>query len=146
MRWFAGRNEHMQTWGVARFAVWCVGGFVVTGEPNVGEVFVVGGLDTNPVGFSDIQNVEAPGTDPVSSRAFGVKPEVGRCVAWVLGLWNGQGESSLLSAVPRSLVCFMVSCEVLWLGAVWWVVGVGDLVAGFGFGDDIAAVVDVVVA
>ena len=32
------------------------------------------------------------------------------------------------------------------LGAVWWVVGVDDFVAGFGFGDDVAAVVDVVVA
>ena len=65
---------------------------------------------------------------------------------WVLGLWNGQGESPLQSVVPQYLVCFTVSCEVLCLGAVWWVVGVGDLVAGFGFGDDIAAVVDVVVA
>jgi len=52
--------------------------------------------------------------------------------------------ASIVSA--QYLVCFMVSCEVLWLGAVWWVVGVGDLVAGFGFGDDVAAVVDVVVA
>ena len=67
-------------------------------------------------------------------------------MAWVLGLRNVQSDSSLLSVVPQYLVCFMVSCEVLWLGAVWWVVGVGDLVAGFGFGDDIAAVVDVVVA
>ena|GEM_PF-3635537 len=32
------------------------------------------------------------------------------------------------------------------LGAVWWVVGVVDLVTGFGFGDGVAAVVDVVVA
>ena len=146
MRLFVGRNEHMQTWGVARFAVWCVRGFVVTVEPIVGEVFVVGVLDTNPVGFSDIQNVEAPDTDPVSNRTFGVKPEACGCVALVLGSWNGQSESSLQSAVPQYLVCFTVSCEVLCLGAVWWVVGVGDLVAGFGFGDDIAAVVDVVVA
>jgi len=146
VRWFAGRNEHMQPWGVARFAVWCVGGFVVTVEPNVGEVFVVGVLDTNPVGFRDIQNVEAPDTDPVSNGTFGVKPEASRCVAWVLGLWNSQSDSSLQSSVPQYLVCFTVSCEVLCLGAVWWVVGVGDLVAGFGFGDDVAAVVDVVVA
>ena len=118
----------------------------MTVEPNVGEVFVVGGLDTNRVGFSDIQNVGTPDTDPVSSRTFGVKPEACRCVAWVLGLCNSQGESSLLSVVPQYLVCFMVRCEVLCLGAVWWVVGVGDLVAGFGFGDDVAAVVDVVVA
>ena len=52
--------------------------------------------------------------------------------------------ASIVSA--SNLVCFMVCCDVLWLGAVWWVVGVGDLVTGFGFGDDIAAVVDVVVA
>ena len=32
------------------------------------------------------------------------------------------------------------------LGAVGWVVGVDDLVAGVGFGDGVAAVVDVVVA
>ena len=31
------------------------------------------------------------------------------------------------------------------LGAVWWVVGVDDFVAGVGFDDDVAAVVDVVV-
>ncbi|MCY4458744.1 MAG: hypothetical protein OXB90_12490 [Acidimicrobiaceae bacterium] len=64
----------------------------MTVEPNVGEVFVVGVLDTNPVGFSDIQNVEAPDTDPVSNGTFGVKPEACRCVAWGLGLWNGQSE------------------------------------------------------
>gem|GEM_PF-5799321 len=34
----------------------------------------------------------------------------------------------------------------VWLGAVGWVVGVDDLVAGVGFGDGVAAVVDVVVA
>ena len=33
-----------------------------------------------------------------------------------------------------------------WLGASWWVVGVDDFVAGVGFDDDVAAVVDVVVA
>ena len=58
----------------------------MTGEPNIGEAFVVGVLDTNSVGFSDIQNVEAPDTDPVSNGTFGVKPEACRCVAWVLGL------------------------------------------------------------
>nr|MCQ3813618.1 hypothetical protein [Acidimicrobiia bacterium] len=109
----------------------------MTGEPNIDEALVVGVLDTNSVGFSDIQNVGTPDTDPVSSRTFGVKPEAWTCVAWVLGLWNGQGESSLLSVVPQYLVCFTVSCDVLCLGAVWWVVGVGDLVAGFGFGDDV---------
>ena len=31
-------------------------------------------------------------------------------------------------------------------GTVWWVVGVDDFVTGFGFDDDVAAVVDVVVA
>ena len=38
---------------------------------------------------------------------------------------------------PCSVVCG--------LGAVGWVVGVDDLVAGVGFGDGVAAVVDVVV-
>ncbi len=32
-----------------------------------------------------------------------------------------------------------------WLGASWSVVGVDDFVAGVGFGDDVVAVVDVVV-
>ena len=33
-----------------------------------------------------------------------------------------------------------------WLGAVWWVIGVDDFVAGVGLDDDVAAVVDVVMA
>ena len=57
----------------------------MTGEPNIGEAFVVGVLDTNSVGFGDIQDVGTPDTDPVSNRAFGVEPEACRCVALVLG-------------------------------------------------------------
>ncbi len=64
----------------------------MTGEPNIGEAFVVGVLDTNSVGFSDIQNVGTPDTDPVSSGTYEMKPEAWTCVAWVLGFWNGQSE------------------------------------------------------
>ena len=42
---------------------------------------------------------------------------------------------------PVSLAGGSLGC--LW--ASWWVVGVDDFVAGFGFDDDVAAVVDVVV-
>ncbi len=41
---------------------------------------------------------------------------------------------------------FCLMAGVSRLGAVCWVVGVDDFVAGVGFDDDVAAVVDVVVA
>ena len=39
-----------------------------------------------------------------------------------------------------------IATHFVWLGAVWSVVGVDDFVAGVGFDDDVAAVVDVVMA
>ena len=56
------------------------------------------------------------------------------CRGLVAGLVLRFGQA--LTA-PCSVVCG--------LGAVGWVVGVDDLVAGVGFGDGVAAVVDVVV-
>ena len=67
-------------------------------------------------GFNDTESEKAPG----GTEPCEVERMVGR-FRWPAAVWG---------------------C----LGASWRVVGVDDFVAGVGFGDDVAAVVDVVVA
>ena len=55
-------------------------------------------------------------------------------------LFFARGEANGGNLTEGGSLCWCCS----W--AVWWVVGVDDFVAGVGFGDGVAAVVDVVVA